>query len=259
MGRLELALIGVLLAAPRAFAQDAPASEDAVPSSPDEAEALRLFNEARAAFEERRYADARRGLERSLELAPRGATAMNLARVLRSLGEVVAAERVLDAIVDGRYGEPTAERRAEAIDLRTEVRREIARISISMRGAETAVVRVDGERIRSLADGASFEHHVDPGRHVVVATAADGRSSEREVAVEPGERARVAIALDTVPVARSGDDDDDGISPWIWVALGGLLVAGGAAVAVVLLVTSADPEPVGDPQGVYPIIEALRF
>jgi hypothetical protein len=249
MGRVELALIAILLASP-ASAQDEP---EVAPSSEAEREALRLFNEARDAFEERRYADARRSLERSLELAPRGATAMNLARVLRSLGAPVEAERVLEAILDGDYGEPTGERRADAIALRAEVVREIARLEITIRGG-AASVRVDGERVRSAEDGRSFEHRVDPGRHVIIATSSDGRAADREIVVEPGERAAVEIDLGAVPPAV-----DEGAPAWPWILAGtGLALAAGAAVLIIVLATS-DPEPVGDPQGVYPIIEALRF
>jgi hypothetical protein len=103
---------------------------------------------------------------------------------------------------------------------------------------------------------------VNPGSHVIVVTAADGRTDERTIRPASGETAELSIDL-----GHAARDDEASAGGGPWLAIG--LAAGGAAlvagvVLAIFFATSADgplgdalPRP--DPQRVYPIVEALSF
>ncbi len=255
------ALVLSFVVASPAFAQDdaAETDEDA------EAQAQRFFMEARDAFDEQRYADARRLLEESLELAPRPATAINLARVLRSLGEHLEMIVTLDALLGERFGEVADDRRAEAEELRREARATLAHIVVSASGEDSVSIRVDGIEVNELADGDEYEQELDPGEHVIVGVTDDGRLKEVDVDLAAGERREVALTFSPWTEAEGEEEDDEvssGASPWVWVAIAGGALAIGAVVLAVVLATSGSAdggEPREDPQGVFPVIEALSW
>jgi hypothetical protein len=223
-------------------------------SSRDEQRARELFVEARAAFDDGRYPEARELLEESLGLAPRPASAMNLSRVLRSMGELLAAEASLEELLGGGFGLVEGERRAEATSLLSEVREELGTIAVSVAGALDAEVRIDGVMAGHASPGAAFEVRVDPGDHVVVASG-DGARSERSLSVGPGERREIALEIDARDV--DGDVDDGGSifsSPWFWI-ITGVLIAGGVTTAVIVATEDRAADPVTDP--VFPVAEVL--
>jgi hypothetical protein len=90
---------------------------------------------------------------------------------------------------------------------------------------------------------------------VVVAVADDGRTAERTVEAERGERVSVTIPLG--PPIDDGDEEGTSSvfsSPWFWVATA---VVVGAGVGLTIALTSGKDEPVTDP--VFPTAETLRF
>jgi hypothetical protein len=249
-----------------AWAQESESEDDAPAHTPEDAEAQaqRYFMEARDAFDQQRYADARRLLEESLSLAPRPATAINLARVLRSLGEQLEMIATLDSLIEGRYGDVGEDRMVEARELRAEARASLARIVVSASGEDSVSIRVDGVEVNELADGDAYEQELDPGEHAIVGVTDDGRLKEVSVELAPGEQREVALTFEpwTAPEREENEEDEaaSGTSPWVWVAIaGGALAVGAIVLAVVLATTSNGALPREDPDGVFPIIEALSW
>ena len=211
----------------------------------DEARARELFGEAQTAFMEGRLPEARARLEASLDLLPRAPTAINLARVLRSLGELLLAGETLEQLLDGRFGSLTAEQRESLIQLRAQVQADVGSVEVSFEGAERATLSVDGERAATVESGDPFLLRANPGEHIIRADAANGAAGEARIDLAPGAHSRVSLALTGGP-----EPQEDVLSTWwFWTFLGGGLVIGGA-IAVVLWATIEVPaDPIEPPLG----------
>ncbi|WP_272458478.1 tetratricopeptide repeat protein [Polyangium jinanense] len=161
-------------------------------SAAEEAEAL--FREGKQLMAEKRYAEACSKFAESHRLDPGGGTILNLARCHEAEGKTATAYREL--------GEALAWARTDARPDRAEIAHErlealedkLARLVVVLGpGARAAgmVIERDGAPIAeaSLGDPAP----VDPGEHVVVATA-DGKEPFRTtVRVAPGARITVVV------------------------------------------------------------------
>lgn len=215
------------------------------PSS-DLAEAQRLFEQANEAADRLEFGDARRLFERSQALAPRAATALNLALVLRSLGALVESERYASDVQTGRFGEPTPALAEAATALLLEVRARIATLEITVLGADRASVQVDGQNAVAVDVDEPMIARVDPGAHRVVVRTATGQSIEREVMLDPGAREPLVFHFD--PVGGEIIDPPPPDFEWLaWTAATLALV--GAAIGIVVGVELAPPsvERVEDP------------
>jgi hypothetical protein len=259
-----IALVLSLVApATDARAQSEDGQSDLATPEDAEAEAERYFREARDAFDAQRYADAQRLLEESLSLSPRASTAINLARVLRSLGKQLEIIVTIEALLAGRYGEVAAERLTEARELMAEARQNLATIVVRASGEDSVAIRVDGIRVNELGDGDAYEQELDPGEHVIIGVTDDGRLREVSVDLGSGERREVALSFSPRPEREASEGGSSGTSPWVWVAIAGGVLAVGAIVLAVFLATSGSGSttspPVEDPQGVFPVIEALSW
>ncbi|MEM9070657.1 MAG: hypothetical protein AAGE52_19275 [Myxococcota bacterium] len=216
-----------------AFAQD------------DVQRARTLFQEAREDFEAGRYPSARSKLEESLRLAPRSSTAINLARVLQSQGELLEAERVLTALLENEYGPVPRERRDAATEIMAEISSELATVRITLAGRDQATLEVDGRPAGEIRD--ALERRLDPGRHRVTVVGADGARDSAEVTLSPGEAVDVPLRL---PELAAEEGRRRG---WIW-ALVGVAVAGAAAAVIATQVDRGGPK--SDP--VFPTARALH-
>ena len=192
MRALALTLLVVDLVAAPARAQ-----------SPEQ-EARELFQEANAALETGRFAEARDLLRRSIELTPNPASAFNLAVALRGTGETIASVATFDRLLEGEYGRLSSAQRREAERLRHETRAEIAVLHISATGADAIELRVDGQRVGTAAAGEVVEHRVDPGTRVVTASAPRRETAERRVDLPRGGSLRVAFELEPTADALVG-------------------------------------------------------
>lgn len=172
-------------------------------TSPEE-EARELFQQANAALETGRFAEARDLLRRSIELTPNPASAFNLAVALRGTGETIASAATFERLLEGEYGELSAAQRREAERLLHETRAEIAVLHISATGADAVELRVDGQRIATAAAGEVVEHQVDPGERVVTASAPRRETAERRVDLPRGGSLRVAFELEPTADALVG-------------------------------------------------------
>ncbi|MGE0791276.1 MAG: hypothetical protein AB7S26_36720 [Sandaracinaceae bacterium] len=223
--RLVMFLAILAFAAPalRAAAQ----SEDG-----DVARARAAFEEANAAADADRFADARILFEESLRLSPRPATALNLAHVLRSLGAITESEGYLRGILAGAYGPLNQVVRTRTEALLGELPAAYGHLTVELRGAERARLRVDEGEERALEAGAG-ELRLDPGDHVVAVRTDSGPELTRSVRLASGERVRLVIDLADQTHAR-GDESSGGSDDAIGWIVGTLIavVVVGAAVGV---------------------------
>jgi hypothetical protein len=227
---------------------------------------------ARVAAEAGRFEEARDLLRESLDADPRASTAFNLALVLESTGELVAARALYDQLLASEFGALPEDRRARASERRTALSGEIATLRISVTGAPRADVEVDGQpRGEARASGGALRVEVDPGAHVIRGVCEDGNRATLEVAVGRGEVRSVGLSFELpdvrVPDAAAGGTpeaptdrgtDDGGVSPWLWVGIGAAAVIAGAVVTIVLLAQPSASEPVL-PEGFLGSAAALRF
>jgi hypothetical protein len=161
----------------------------------DSTEARELFEQAAEALQVGRFTEAVDLLRRSLELEPRPSTAFNLAVALRGMGDLLAAERMFEQLVDGQYGSVEPRKRKEVRSMLGEVRAEIAELSVRIRGSESAAVRLDGEGVATVRRGEALEVRVNPGRHQLEARARGREPVERAIELSPGSSERVTLEL----------------------------------------------------------------
>lgn len=222
----------------RAGAQDADA----------ENRARILFEQANEAADHERFADARRYFEESLTVLARPATAFNLAQVLRSVGALRESERRLVALEAAEYG-PVPDHLVRGVaQLLVQVRGEIAVLDVMVDGIDEASVRVDADEPRAVRSGARERFRIDPGQHIVIARAPDGRSLDRAIRAATGRRVAITFGFEeSASPSPSVPRDEGGSLAWLaWTAGGVALVA--AAIAVVVIVSApATREPLTDP------------
>lgn len=211
-----------------------------------EREAREWFDAADRAAEEGRVADAVEGYERSLSLAPRVNTAVNLALVLVAAGRASEAGRVANDVLDGRFGLLTPEVRARIESIRDRALQRISTLVVSIVGVGRATVRVDGVLMADARRDAPLELSVDPGAHVLVARAPSGETVERQFEARPG---RLELVLRFEP-ARAGPEprlvespDDTSLldEAWLHVVLGVALAAGIASLVIGTVLANAPP------------------
>lgn len=255
-----LSIAGALLVA--CLSISAQAQDAAREAEHRETEARELFREARDAFDSGDFQRARDLLRRSLDLAPRRATAVNLARVLRATGEMLAAQDLIESLLAGQYGALDAADRTAMETLLDEVRRDVATLTVELRGASRGALRIDGVDVATLEQNQRHEARLDAGPHVVTVTTDDGRVVEQRVNAQRGEQ--IAVRL-TVPAAGgagsrgSEDPGEDGgffSTAWPWIGLG-VLAAG--AVVLVLLLSQPDQDLTEDPVWGRAELPLLRF
>ncbi len=161
--------------------------------------ARRLFDQGTAAMDQGRFAEARDLFRRSLSLFPNAGTAFNLAVALERTGELVEAVGVFDALREGAFGELARAQRGEVERLRNDADEGVAVLTLTMPESVQGVeVRVDGE-VRDLGP-----IRLDPGSHVVLATAPLREPFERRVDVTRGAREDLSIALELAREATVG-------------------------------------------------------
>lgn len=157
-------------------------------------EARELFREAMAELHAGHFPEARDRLVRAQALAPNAAIAFNLAVAYRGTGQLLLAEQTLTGMLESEL-RLSASQRTEATGFREAVRAEIGTLRVEVSGAQEAELRLDGARIEAGS------LRVDPGDHIVIASAVDHTTREERVHVGRGETIAVSIALE--PTAES--------------------------------------------------------
>ena len=179
----------------------APGLSLAQPSSDDRALAEALFQEARRLMDAGRFQEACPKLEESQRVAPAGGTLLNLAACHEAIGRLAAAwteYRDAEAIAK-KAGRADREKvaRARAAALGPRVPKLVIEVPASVAALGVSVTR-DGILVGSAAWG--VEVPIDPGPHVVRATASGRVPWEARVELVASKTERVVVpALDSEP------------------------------------------------------------
>jgi hypothetical protein len=165
----------------------------------DKAAAQVLFEEGRKLMTQGKYADACPKLESSQRLDPGAGTLLNLAACYEANGQTASAwVTYTDAAVASREHHPDwvarAEGRAKAL-LPT-----LSHVVVEVPNAPPDVdVKRDGKVLESGSFGTAMP--VDPGHHVIDATAPNKKPFHKEIDVAPKADARITVTLEDVPRA----------------------------------------------------------
>jgi hypothetical protein len=218
------------------LALTASASSYAEPTAADKESARSMMRDGDAAFRKRDYQAALEAYRGANAIIAVPTTAVAIARARAALGQLNEARDA--ALSVGRMpeqpGEPKAfvKARAEAKELAVRLTERIPKLEVRVSGLAAGTsyrLKIDDEVIPDQALG--LPRRVNPGRHVVTASAEGYRASHRTVSVEEGETKAVEIELeaDWEPKARRGSAErprtqDSGggstTSPLVYVGFG---------------------------------------
>jgi hypothetical protein len=170
----------------------------AQPSAADLETARTLYKEGKALREEGKVREAREKLKAAHALGQTPITGLELAKTQAALGELVEAREVCMGIaripVAPDETDRSAAARTEAAQLAEALKPRIPALVIRVPGGQAIPhVVVDGQPIPVAALGQLRK--VNPGRHDVTTTFADGRQSRVLVDVKEGETAEVNVPL----------------------------------------------------------------
>lgn len=227
------------------------ASREAAAQTPTASEttlAREQFRAGVAAVREARWTDALSAFQRSYALVPQPITLLNIAGAQVETGQLVAGaesyRRFLAQATDGA----AAEHRTEASEALARAEARVAHATVDVIGMESAdQLTLDAQPLGRATVGMSIP--VDPGPHVFAVRRGGDELARVSVTFRVADLQRVSLAVrsgamvgadpvvpDAPPPRRGGVLR----SPWFWTVVG-VVVAGGAATAVVLA-TRSDPE-----------------
>ena len=233
----------------------------------DAAEARALFEAGSEHLAAQRYEEASQAFERSFALAERPGTAANLAVALREAGRPADSVALFDRLLGGELGEISDEMRQLVEIERAEA--EARQCHLELGAARDAMVQIDGAPAFALTAHEPARRALNPGSHVIVASAPGRAQSEVHVVLGPGATERIELTFRPVapadpprrarsprPVPEPTPPSDDvTASGWFWFAIvAAALAVGGAITATVLLWPQRD---VGDPP-VDPVFGTIR-
>jgi hypothetical protein len=229
------------------------------PTSADRETARSLMQQGREAVAKGDLKEALKRFKGADDIMHVPTTALEVARTLVSLGQLVEARDFIAAIrqTQTRANEPQPfkDARAKADDLDASLNGRIPSLIITVKGApdgQTPTVSVDGTDLPAGVVG--LPRAVDPGHHVVLAklaTKAAQGEGKQEVDVKEGEQKPVEVAMTVTltpePPAPAAAPAEPEAPPaptishsptlwtWVGVGLGGAgLVTGGVAGALSL-------------------------
>jgi hypothetical protein len=149
-----------------------------------------------------RFSDAEQLFRRSVNLVPKASAAFNLAVALRGMGRPKEAHDTLTDLLSGKYGELPGDMRHAVEDLAREAARDVASLSVTLRGAPNAELRVDGVKVGTLDEAKPLSVPVNPGERVVTLSARLRETVERRVVLAAGKSAKVEATLTLSRAAR---------------------------------------------------------
>ena len=226
-GALVLAVaigVGTGLFAPRAFAQ-----------SPEELQAAReLFQEAFKDEQEKRYPDALEKFERVAKVKESASVRYRIATVLVAMGRLREARDMYRALAAAKPSLPPSDQETadSAAERAVEIHGRIPKLALRVQDNPPPDVRVtvDGAPVPISTTPRTIE--LDPGDHVVAATARDSMPSEETITLTSGggEVAHtVTFTPEKSPLASFASDKT---VPWVAVGAGALLAVTGVALLV---------------------------
>jgi hypothetical protein len=215
---------GITATASPARAQDpgASGSEPVTVTAAGSRAARRAFEQAMESMDAGLFDVAVERFRESIALEPRASTAFNLALALRGAGRVRDALDVIEGLRGGRYGALAGAQRRDVETRRREIEGDLATLRIRLDGPRDAELRIDGTLVERDPASVTLAHRVDPGAHVITASATDHQTAEREVTAPRGGEVEVAIALAPVRDTRPGVLLLEGADPSLDVAIVGI-------------------------------------
>jgi len=166
----------------------------------DKAAAQVLFDAGRKLMEQGRYAEACPKLEGSQRLDPGAGTLLNLAACYEKNGQTASAwVTYTDAATASQERHP--DWAARATERAKALFPTLAHLSIEVPNAPggVAIVR-DAKTLDSGSFGMAMP--IDPGHHVIDATAPDKLPFHKEIDVAQGANARVTVTFEAAPAAK---------------------------------------------------------
>lgn len=210
-GCVPLAIAGVTLASVPGVAR----ADEA--SAQDIAQARQLGQQAQAAYDAQNFAEAEKLFAAAQKLYPVAPTlTLGLARSQTKLGKFVAAQEGYNRIVRewSQVPNPSPAFKDALEAAKAElppVSAKLASVVITVEGPPSPVVAIDGQNVPVAALG--LRRPVDPGTHVVKASADGWTSAETTFKVESAANAEAKLTLQKnpdAPVAASGTIPDGG-------------------------------------------------
>ena len=211
----------------------------AAESEEDVATARKLAEEGQTALNTKDYPTAADRFRRAEELHHAPTLLVGLARAYVGLGKFVRARESYNKVLHQPLPKDPPPAFTQALkDAKAEigpVESKIAWVTIVVSGTDKPAVKLDGDEVPVAALGA--KRAVDPGDHVVTATAEGFSTDEKRFASESGASADVALALTALPSSKpipgpapasgdSGAGDTQRLAGFIGIGVGaaGLVV-----------------------------------
>ena len=228
------------LAALAALTALAPAAALAAPSPKEKADARAFLSEARKATKEKRWSDAVGAFQTADGLDPSPALEFELAQTEIAAGKLSEAAKLLAKINAGTEGAlPARKAREAAKKALDELRPRIPGVRVIVLGPTGKVsVIVDG----ADADAdASAEISVNPGNHIVGASADGWNPAEKELKLAEGAHEKVELTLTSTRAAAPPQETSGSRLPGIVVTSvgGAALVLGGVFGGLAFSATSS--------------------
>jgi hypothetical protein len=176
------------------------------PSPADVAAARDFFKKGIKASKEKRWQDAVDNLTRSLELKPAPITHYTLAVAQQKVGQLVEALESLRAFLAAPEEQATNAYREPAQEAVALLDKRVGRVRIDVEPADVddLAVQIDGSPV-PLAALAS-DRLVNPGVHLVKASAPRYLDAKQTFEVEEGGSATVSLVLELAPVPDEPDE-----------------------------------------------------
>jgi tetratricopeptide (TPR) repeat protein len=176
-----------------------------VESEPEVAEAARrMFREGAQLANAERWAEARDRFRRALALRPSPLLRFNLAVAAQNSGHLVEALDQYRQFLRDDSDPANALRRQEAQNAIHAIEPVLARVTITVQGAEPVQLRLDGRALPLALLG--VEVPIDPGEHVFEADGPDGATARASLALGEGESRAVTLAMRRPAPATTASD-----------------------------------------------------
>ena len=201
-----------------------------------EPEAYRAtVEEALTEYAAKNYEEASALFQRAHALFPNARTLRGLGMAAFELRRYEESIRHLSAALESDVRPLDQALRADTEALRSRARAFVAQVTLRV-DPESAVLSLDGERVHNPAPMPLL---LPLGQHVIAAEASGHAPARRKLRVRGGETLELQLKLEPQALAVRSHESEHGRraykSPWLWSAVGAVVV--GAAVAALLIAT----------------------
>lgn len=172
--------------------------EDAPPAAnPEQAEADRHFRNGVTLYKEDKFAEALAEFERAYEIAPHPLVLYNIAGCHRELSNYAESVKYSQRFLEEGKGIVSKSRLATAQTELEAVLARIARVTVTVEGAEGSELLVDGVSIGTFP--LDMPLILPPGEHRLLVRAEGYRDAERTMRLASGDELDVALTLAKLP------------------------------------------------------------